>query len=1170
MTRMIRRIVFILLAILISFPSKDFVCYAQSALLTHHLRPEAQTGKLKAMGQLSATQNMRLVLTLPLRNEADLDTFLKDVYDPSSPVYRHYLTVDEFTAKYGPTQSDYNAVIQFAKQNGLAVVGTSRNRINVDVEGSVANIDAAFQVTMNTYQHPTENRTFYAPDKEPTINLPVQLWHISGLDNYSIPRPSLVKNPAALSNATSGVSPSANVGSGPAGSFLGSDMRAAYYGGTALTGAGQSVGLLEFAGTDLADLNTYFSSIGQMNTVPITVKSVDGTNPSCVQPCDDLEQTIDMTQAIGMAPGLSSLVVYVGSSDAAIFNAMATASPLNSQLSISWVWGPADASVDYPYFKEFAAQGQNVFAAAGDWNSWPNNVSAFPADDPYVTGVGGTDLQTATAGGAWSAETAWSASGGGIGPNDFPIPSWQVVAASNCTGCSTVYRNGPDVAANANWSFYVCANQSGCTSNMWGGTSFAAPMWAGYMALINQQAVASGSKPMGFLNPTLYAIAQGGEYDLNFHDITSGSNGYSATVGYDLVTGLGSPNGASLINSMTGTTPPPPDLAINAGGGVSQNFAGDIDYSGGNVATTPASIDTSQVVDAAPASVYQSERNGAFTYTIPNLTPGQSYAVRLHFAEFYWTKPGQRLFNVTINGVQVLTNFDIIAAAGGTEKAVVQQFPTVANANGQVVIQFSIGSADQPKISGIEIVSGVPTPPLSDVLAINSSGPTVGSFQADTDFIGGGTFSTTATVDTSTAIQPAPEAVYQSQRLGVVTYTIPDLTPGQSYWVRMHFAELYWTKPGQRMFNASINGQQVLNQFDIIGASGAANRANSQQFPTTANASGQIIVQLTAGTADQPAINGLEILANGADPDVAAIHAGGGSIGAFSADMDYLGGGAFTTTNTIDTSFASNPAPAALYQSERAGASTYTIPNLIRGQWYMVRLHFAEFYWTKPGQRMFNVSINGQQVLTNYDIIATTGAANRANVQQFKAAANGYGQIVIQLTNGSADQPKISGIEILPSTSTPVETAIAAGGYANGVFTADADYTGGGSDSVPVTIHTTGVTDPAPAAVYQSERAGVFTYTIPNLVPNQLCTVRLHFAEFYWTKVGQRQFNVSINGQKVLTNYDIIAAAGAADQANIQQFTTTANSSGQIVIQFTLGAADQPKVSAIEVITSGN
>ena len=549
------------------------VCQAQS-VLTHHVRHATQDGATPLMGQLSTTQNMSLVITLPLRDQDQLDQLLKDLYDPSSPSYRQFLTVEQFTAQFGPTQSEYDAVVNFAQENGLTVVSTSSNRLNVQVSGSVANVEAAFHLNLGVYQHPTENRTFYSPDREPTTNLTFALWHVSGLDNFSIPHPAgLSKNPAA-----SGAEPSATTGSGPSASFLGSDMWAAYYGGP-LTGSGESVGLLEYYGTDLADLNAYFTNIGQTNNVPISLVSTDGTSTSCIDSsaggnCDDLEQTIDMTQALGMAPGLSSLVMYVGSTDAAIFNAMATAKPLNAQLSSSWTWNPADPSTDDPYFKEFAAQGQNLFQAAGDNAKWTTSGKAsetYPADDVYVTSVGGTDLATSAAGGAWSSETAWSNSGGGISPHKYTIPAWQTAAAAGCASCSQTYRNGPDVSANANYTFYVCADQTTCTANEWGGTSFAAPMWAGYMALINQQSVANGNGLLGFINPSLYSIGAGSSYATDFHDVSSGSNGYSATAGYDLATGWGSPNGSGLINALAKTssaatmTSPTPGSTLTSG-----------------------------------------------------------------------------------------------------------------------------------------------------------------------------------------------------------------------------------------------------------------------------------------------------------------------------------------------------------------------------------------------------------------------------------------------------------------------------------------------------------------------------------------------------------------------------------------------------------------------------
>jgi subtilase family serine protease len=532
---MVRRLLTLSLTFVVSMTFLNVVCQAESRLLTRHMRDTVSYGEARQVGHLPATQTMRLVLALPLRNEANLDSFLEDVYDPTSASYRQFLTVEEFTARFGPTQEDYDAVIRFARENGFAVVGTSRNRVNIDVQGSVATIEKAFHISMGIYQHPTENRTFFAPDREPTTSLAFPLWHISGLDNYSIPHSALRRRddnnkPHSL----------ATTGSCPGQSFCGSDMRAAYYGGTALTGKGQSVGLLEYVGTDLADLTTYYTNAKQTNNVPITLKSVDGTPTQCLasQGCDDTEQTLDMTQALGMAPGLASLVMYIGSTDAALFNGMATASPLNFNLSSSWYWRPADPNTDDPYFKEFASQGQTLFEAAGDNRSWQIGGSIWPSDDAYVVSVGGTDLTTTGPGGAWKSETAWSDSGGG---------SWQKKAASGCASCSQTLRNGPDVSANSNFTFYVCADQTNCTANLYGGTSFAAPMWAGWLALVNQMEASLGHKSVGFINPALYSLGLSAKYNTDLNDITVGSNGYSATKGYDLVTGWGSPKAGGFI-----------------------------------------------------------------------------------------------------------------------------------------------------------------------------------------------------------------------------------------------------------------------------------------------------------------------------------------------------------------------------------------------------------------------------------------------------------------------------------------------------------------------------------------------------------------------------------------------------------------------------------------------
>ncbi len=546
-----------------AFVSAGATLVRAESLMTRHVREATLNGQAKLLGHLPATQVLQLDVVLPVRDQAGLDSFLADLYSSTVPNHRHFLTPAEFTEKFGPTQADYDSVVRYALEHFLAVVGGSRDGMEVQVKGPVSAIETAFHVSMLAYQHPTENRIFYAPDREPTVDLPFQLWHISGLDNFSIPHPMFVKKSDYAK--AHGISPDkvvshATTGSGPSASFLGSDMRAAYYGGSALTGAGENLGLFEYLGTDLADLTTYYKNVGQTNSVPITLLSTDGTSTSCVYSraggdCDDTEQTLDMTQAIGMAPGLASLVMYIGSTDTAIISAMTTHSPLPTTIGCSWGWTPADPSTLDPYFEKMAAQGQNFFAASGDSSTWSRRNEAWPADDANVVSVGGTDLVTASAAGPWKSETAWVDSGGGISPDKIAIPAWQKLAGviNSSNKGSTTYRNGPDVSANANFTFYVCADQTTCTANDYGGTSFATPMWAGYIALVNQQLKANGYSTIGFINPYLYAFGVSSSYGTDFHDITSGKSGsYSAVTGYDLVTGWGSPNGTGLLNALVG------------------------------------------------------------------------------------------------------------------------------------------------------------------------------------------------------------------------------------------------------------------------------------------------------------------------------------------------------------------------------------------------------------------------------------------------------------------------------------------------------------------------------------------------------------------------------------------------------------------------------------------
>jgi len=520
----------------------------QRPTMTTHVPDAVLSGVAPLVGHLPSTQRLSLAISLPLRNQAELDDLLQQLYDPQSPSFHKYLSVQEFTSRFGPAEADYAAVQSFAQANGLAVVDIADNRMVLDVEGPASSIEAAFHITLGVYQHPTEGRTFYAPDREPSVDLDVPLLHISGLDNFSLPYAKNIRSSQHPSGAGK------TTGSGPGGDFIGSDMRAAYYGSGSLNGAGQSVGLFELAGYQLSDVKNFFTQVKQPLKVPVRGVSVNGVSIHCPPAsCDDSEQALDIEMAISMAPGLSQVVVYVGSSNVSIFNKMASDNT-SKQLSCSWGWSDNESSLD-PIFKEMMAQGQSVFVATGDSGSGTPGDVVWPADDPYVTAVGGTDLTTKSAGGPWKSETGWNGSAGSPSKNKIPIPSYQqlpgVINSSN--GGSTTLRNYPDVAAEANTNQYSCFD-GGCFEGN-GGTSYAAPQWAGYTAMANQQSIANGGTALGFLNPALYAIGVGSSYDTDFHDIVSGSNGgFKAVTGYDLVTGWGSPNGPALINALTGSS----------------------------------------------------------------------------------------------------------------------------------------------------------------------------------------------------------------------------------------------------------------------------------------------------------------------------------------------------------------------------------------------------------------------------------------------------------------------------------------------------------------------------------------------------------------------------------------------------------------------------------------
>ena len=522
---------------------------AETRLLSSHVPSAAALAQ--PAGRLPASTRLNLAIGLPLRDPAGLSNFLARIYDPASPLYRQYLTPEQFTERFGPTPADYQKVVEFARSHGLQVTTLHPNRLLVDVNASVDAIEKAFGLNLRLYPHPAESRFFYAPDREPSVDASVPVLHISGLDDFIRPHPASL-HPISPG---SGQNPAPATGSGTGGSYQGNDFRGAYVRGVTLKGEGQMVGLLEFDGFYQSDITAYELNTGLPN-VPIETVLTDGATGSSGS--GNVEVSLDIEMVISMAPNVSKVIVYEASQANGLandlLNRMATDN-LAKQLSASWTFSMD--SITSQILMQFAAQGQTYFNASGDDGSYAGAPWRLPPEDPYITLVGGTTLNTTGGGGAYVSETVWhsgtNSSGGGFSTN-FAIPTWQQGLNMSTNLGSTTQRNGPDVAMVGDNVWVVYNNGGG---GVFGGTSCSAPLWAGFTALVNQQAVSFNQPTVGFLNPLVYAIGSGAGYKTNFHDISVGNNSnagspskYLAVAGYDLCTGWGSPNGLSLINTL--------------------------------------------------------------------------------------------------------------------------------------------------------------------------------------------------------------------------------------------------------------------------------------------------------------------------------------------------------------------------------------------------------------------------------------------------------------------------------------------------------------------------------------------------------------------------------------------------------------------------------------------
>jgi subtilase family serine protease len=530
------------------------------------------------VGRADLKETVQLALILPLRNEAQLDRLLTRLYDPADPLYHHFLSSQQFTAAYSPTAAEYERVAAFAKSHGLTVTARHANRHVLDVAAPAATVEHAFGVQLNLYMTP-EGRSFRAPDRDPVVPASIAdlVQGVVGLDTavklekHSIGRPVPLQPGADPTNAQQrdatpeGLTPN-QTGSGPGGGLTPSDIKTAYGFTTGQTGSGQTLGLFELDGYNPSDVRAYETAYGLPN-VPLQNILIDGYSGAAGGGADEV--TLDIELQVALAPGATKILVYEGPNTGQgvidTYNRIATD---NQAKSISTSWGLYEAGIgatimnaENTIFKQMSTQGQTIFAASGDHGAYDNGKTLSvddPASQPYMTGVGGTSLTTAGPGGAWSRESAWGGTGGpgnyggGGGISSYwPIPSYQnypgFVTANN--HASSTMRNVPDVSLDAdpNNGYSIFFNGGW---NIFGGTSCAAPLWAAFTALVNQQRAVLKKGPLGFGNHALYSI--GVNYFKDFHDIADGSSNlyYKAVQYYDLATGGGTFIGSNLLNDL--------------------------------------------------------------------------------------------------------------------------------------------------------------------------------------------------------------------------------------------------------------------------------------------------------------------------------------------------------------------------------------------------------------------------------------------------------------------------------------------------------------------------------------------------------------------------------------------------------------------------------------------
>ena len=594
--------------------------------------PPAQAGDVspivskhlaRDLGPASPDQQVDLSFVLRVHNPGALSAVAESRSGPSSA----RMTPATFEKAFLPDTGTLGEVESQLAAGGLHIQGTLDGGMVIRASGTVATIDHFLRTAIHSYSFHGQTAIGNATRAHLPPFLRGQVLAIAGLNTFGIVRPA----------DSGGASAPMTTSPGATGPFTPQELRTAYDLTPVLqdgiTGSGETVAIIDAGTFSQSDVSTFNSTFGIQPPAPATVTPVDTGNDGSDSGWN-FETTLDVEWAQSMAPGAAIDVYEIpDASDQSIIDALAQidqATALPSVISMSF---GGDENYDSAsslaamnqLFEQAAAEGNTPVAASGDYGTctddWEDScgVVQFPASDPYVTAVGGTQL-TLNADNTVSDEVTWDAGGGASGGG------YSDVFGSPAPAVTGPARGVPDVAAVADdLQTYV-----GGAWNPGAGTSYATPMWAGMIALAAQNKGAS----FGDLNPVLYGLPSSA-----FHDITTGSNAlqgvsssYAAAAGWDAVTGLGSPDGYALVSDLkTAVSPAAPTAAVvglTSDGNLARDDDYLIGYGFGKTQPSGSEVDIETANGLEPATVV-AWTDSMITFHVPAGLAAGSYPVSL-------------------------------------------------------------------------------------------------------------------------------------------------------------------------------------------------------------------------------------------------------------------------------------------------------------------------------------------------------------------------------------------------------------------------------------------------------------------------------------------------------------------------------------------------------------